>query len=513
MKQKIYTLAIILFSSIASLGQSFTLKPLFTFHGYDNKHAIDFSFDDKYLAISEKNGFVNIYDSATNQLSYKFQAQNSTVNCIQFHPITYILASGGSDGTLKLYDITNKKEILNIKAHDLAITAIAFSKSGDTIYTGSDDKTVKLWDVQTYKMVLEISSFKGKVKELIITPDNKKLIIGTSAITCEWVYEIPTYKNIYKDLLVIAGHVITQFGSQLITFYGTSGKKLFFQNLGNYTIDKVVELPGYIQNLSSSYDGNYIVYVYWDSNYKSHKITYDCKNNSVMSDEELDYSGHFNFSHKNYLIAGFADSTKGFVYNIKPFLEFYKKQNINDSIASPVDNVDNSISLAKSYYEKGISYLTPKENTTVTQTAYGTWTNTSYNVNYNLAITYFSKAIDTYPTPEAYFALGYANYQANAKKISFLDYFTKAINLKSDYIDAYYWRGMAQEWTFNDYNSAIEDFTKVISLDSNNTETYLQRGICYLNLNDLKNACPDICKAKEHNIYVKAYLKKCNNCK
>jgi tetratricopeptide (TPR) repeat protein len=72
--------------------------------------------------------------------------------------------------------------------------------------------------------------------------------------------------------------------------------------------------------------------------------------------------------------------------------------------------------------------------------------------------------------------------------------FTKAIELKPDYADAYAERGLYKT-ELNDNKGAILDFTKAIELKPNNPYTYSFRGRCKLRLKDYKGALPDYTKA------------------
>ena len=78
----------------------------------------------------------------------------------------------------------------------------------------------------------------------------------------------------------------------------------------------------------------------------------------------------------------------------------------------------------------------------------------------------------------------------NYEKIS---YFTKAINIKPDYAEAYYYRGRAE----CDNDKAIADFSKVLELDPNWDDVYYWRGRMYFDKSDYDEALMDFSKAIE----------------
>ncbi len=74
-----------------------------------------------------------------------------------------------------------------------------------------------------------------------------------------------------------------------------------------------------------------------------------------------------------------------------------------------------------------------------------------------------------------------------------LDANTKAIELKPDYVSAYYNRGLAYDGLGN-YQAAINDCSKAIELKPNLTVAYLSRGYAYYKLGNYQQAIEDYTK-------------------
>ena len=72
---------------------------------------------------------------------------------------------------------------------------------------------------------------------------------------------------------------------------------------------------------------------------------------------------------------------------------------------------------------------------------------------------------------------------------------TKAIELKSDYTNAYYNRGNAY-FHIGEFNLATEDYTKVIELNPDYANAYYNRGVAQFGLRAWENARSDLTTAK-----------------
>ena len=117
--------------------------------------------------------------------------------------------------------------------------------------------------------------------------------------------------------------------------------------------------------------------------------------------------------------------------------------------------------------------------------------------NYEKAIEYFTKAIELKPDyAEAYFNRGLAyfktgSYYNREPYEKAIQDFTKAIELKPDFVDAYYHRGLAyiqfvhyyrkpfSQDVIDKFNKAVNDFNKVLELDPNYALAYAGLGNAY----------------------------------
>ena len=116
--------------------------------------------------------------------------------------------------------------------------------------------------------------------------------------------------------------------------------------------------------------------------------------------------------------------------------------------------------------------------------------------------------------------LGYNDVNEKEKLINAINFYTKAIELRTSYIDAWFWRGYAKRWLADkkttaanpafiylaNYADALEDYNKVIELDPNYAEAFSARGDIKGFLQDHAGAIEDCNKAIELNPnYVDAF--------
>ena len=68
--------------------------------------------------------------------------------------------------------------------------------------------------------------------------------------------------------------------------------------------------------------------------------------------------------------------------------------------------------------------------------------------------------------------------------------FTKAIEKRSSYLNAYYYRGVAKSF-LGDYEGAIADYSKVLKMDKWDREAALDRGRAKYSIGDYEGAIAD----------------------
>ena len=182
---------------------------------------------------------------------------------------------------------------------------------------------------------------------------------------------------------------------------------------------------------------------------------------------------------------------------IEPDIRGYLQRGIE---AHQREDLDSAIN----YYTTVIG-LDPEDTSIVAQAYYNRGIAYGQRDGYKRAIADYTKAIELKSDfVEAYNNLGIAYGQRGDYDRAITDY-TKAIELNPNYADAYYNRGIAYGQK-GSYEYAIVDYTKAIELNSSYTNAYYNRGIAYGQRGDYDRAITDYTKAIELNPnYVGAY--------
>ena len=110
--------------------------------------------------------------------------------------------------------------------------------------------------------------------------------------------------------------------------------------------------------------------------------------------------------------------------------------------------------------------------------------------NLDLAIHEFDQAIELKPDyADAYFGRGLAHLSKLEYNLSIID-LSQAISIKPAFVEAYYYRGTIYA-NQTSYDKAIADLTQAIQLDIGYTPAYFSRGGVYLDIENYESAVAD----------------------
>jgi tetratricopeptide (TPR) repeat protein len=113
----------------------------------------------------------------------------------------------------------------------------------------------------------------------------------------------------------------------------------------------------------------------------------------------------------------------------------------------------------------------------------------------SLAIISLTKAIELDSNyKDAYYLRAYSNHRYGKFEAAIDDY-SKTIEFDPNHDEAYYFRGVVKG-TINDFSGAISDYSKAIEINPKNGEAFHNRGMMRFNLGMKDSACADFQMAK-----------------
>lgn len=146
---------------------------------YGEADSVAFSADDRYLASAHrKNYIINIWDLKANELKMKLLGHKDDIIVMDFSPKTNLLASGSLDGTIIIWDLATQK--IKLTLNDERIISLVFSADGKILAsTGASSTDIKLWDVNNGKLVTKLEGHRGNVTSVQFNKENTELISGS----------------------------------------------------------------------------------------------------------------------------------------------------------------------------------------------------------------------------------------------------------------------------------------------------------------------------------------------
>jgi WD40 repeat protein len=142
------------------------------------RYTMDFSPDGKYLATTNNDGMVEIWNIETrkNLAASGKHANSNTIHA--FSPDGLTLASGSYDGTIQIWDVRTGKERYTLNTGQKSVMTFSFSRDSKLLASGSVDRTVKFWDIQAGQESPIFKETKPKGRRVTFSPDGKTLAAG-----------------------------------------------------------------------------------------------------------------------------------------------------------------------------------------------------------------------------------------------------------------------------------------------------------------------------------------------
>ena len=128
---------------------------------YDRFRSVDYSPDDKLLALGGKYGFLQIRNSKTGDLVAALNGKPGESYTVRFSPDGKHILQGTGVGTIHVWDVRTQKKVGALEAHKGSVYSLKFSPDGNTLASSSRDGTIRIWDYKTQKIIRTIQLTPG----------------------------------------------------------------------------------------------------------------------------------------------------------------------------------------------------------------------------------------------------------------------------------------------------------------------------------------------------------------
>ncbi|MEB3311334.1 MAG: NB-ARC domain-containing protein [Snowella sp.] len=140
---------------------------------------VTFSQDGAWLATSDTNGELQIWDSRNFQQLTRCQGHIHWVWSVCFSRDRALLASGGQDQTVRLWDTYTGQSLQVLTGHQGIVTSVAMSPDDQMLASSSQDQTVKLWKLKTGECWQTLAGHQGCVWSVKFSPDGQTVFTAS----------------------------------------------------------------------------------------------------------------------------------------------------------------------------------------------------------------------------------------------------------------------------------------------------------------------------------------------
>lgn len=175
--------------------------------------------DSLRLASASDDATVRLYDTSSLQTLHSWKPGKETLSiqtlkghaghvfCVDFHPRSSLLASGGFDDTVRIWDVNSGKCVKVLADHQESVTAVNFNRDGSLLATCGYDGVCRVWDTATWQCSGTLGDEQNTPMSFAkFSPNGKFILAGTLDNTMRlWNHQTGKFLKTYS------GHLNNKF--------------------------------------------------------------------------------------------------------------------------------------------------------------------------------------------------------------------------------------------------------------------------------------------------------------
>lgn len=231
-------------------------KPTFVLELSQPARVLRFSHNGRWLLMGSKSGKLTLVDIKAGTLQYEWPTFfDGGIMTVDFSPDDRHIAVGTSKGRVQVFDVKSHSEVTHF-IHRASVNVVTFSPNGHRLASGSDDHSVRIFDFDNANGHPIQMIHKDKVTALAFSPEGED-ILSASADGCAIVFEEATGIKIAEPPCKQTINAVA-FGKDV---FATASNDHSVRVFGRFTKGEPLQLihQDVVKSISFNSDGRYLV--------------------------------------------------------------------------------------------------------------------------------------------------------------------------------------------------------------------------------------------------------------
>lgn len=137
------------------------------------------------IVASDDQGFLHVWDIAARQEVSKIDTGGESVRDIAVYPPSdFVIVASASNNRAKVWNLTTGAELAEVTGHTDGVRAVAFDPTGDTFATGGNEGSVRIWTVlgaRNQSPEAALNGHDGSITSIAYSGDSTLMAVGVNS--------------------------------------------------------------------------------------------------------------------------------------------------------------------------------------------------------------------------------------------------------------------------------------------------------------------------------------------